>query len=179
MSAILHSSAHGATLGTLWLCPAPLRTSIEAGSWQALGSDPTVSSNSQHWKEYGCQGYNGQRFPKHRTRGTTGPVTTRTEASAHLCSRWVYLCNTRTWRRQCTSRYQRLWQQPGRAASLLRSPWDRAKMNISNTCQFSSSPDPPPPSLQEVTASGWHHVTWFSFHFLYTYLSVAKGTSFP
>lgn len=89
--------------------------------------------------------------------GGSLPVTTRTGASAHLYSGWVYLCNTRTWRRQCTSCYQWLWKQPGRAASLLRSPCgcteenlprDRAKMNIFNTCQLSSSPDPhpiPPP----------------------------------
>lgn len=62
-------------------------------------------------------------------------------------------------------------------------PRDRARMNISNTCQLSSFPDPHPIptslSLQEVTASGWQYVTWFPFHFLYTYLSVAKGTSVP
>lgn len=41
------------------------------------------------------------------------------------------------------------------------------------------TPSPLDVSLQEVVVPGWQHVTWFSFHFVYTSLSMAKGTSFP
>lgn len=57
-------------------------------------------------------------------------------------------------------------------------------MNVSsNICQFSGFPVPHPipatPSLQEVTSPGQQHVTWWSFHFIYTFLSMAKGAGFP
>lgn len=165
VSAILHSSAHGATLGALWLCPAPLRMSIEAGSWQALGSDPIVRSNSQHWKEYGCQGYDGQRFPKH---GTRGWVTTRDYKNRGQCTpvQWVGLpvqyknmagavhillpTAVEATREGCIPPQIPTWLYRRKP------PRDRAKMNISNTCQLSSSPDPHPiPPPESAGSDSW------------------------